>query len=119
MQALPIEAIDADTLLASYFAGVTPQTLPPPAARRFLMLDAFKNITGGNSRLAQQQTTELEALITSAREERSALSAMLTSLTARSAKLLPIGKALEQVTDKAAGITTHLDEITKRLGALD
>src|SRR6185295_18209136 len=55
------------------------------------MLDAFKNMAGGKGTLAKKQTDELEQLITTAREERSAISAMLTSLTARSAKLTPLG----------------------------
>src|SRR6185436_146674 len=69
--------------------------------------------------LAQQQNDELEMLIATAREERSALSAMLTALTTRSAKLTPLGKSLEQVSEKATGITTRLDEIAKRLATLD
>src|SRR4051812_7316717 len=83
------------------------------------MLDAFKSMTGGKNKLAQKQTDELELLISTAREERSAISAMLTALTTRSAKLMPLGKTLEQVSEKAAGVTTRLDEITKRLAALD
>src|SRR3954470_6290757 len=84
------------------------------------MLDAFKQMAGGGKgKLAQQQTDELELLIATAREERSAISAMLTALTTRSAKLMPLGKTLEQVSEKAAGVTTRLDEITKRLAALD
>jgi septal ring factor EnvC (AmiA/AmiB activator) len=83
------------------------------------MLDAFKNITGGKGKLVQQQTTELETLIATAREERSALSAMLTSLTTRSAKLTPLSKSLEQVTDRATAVTARLDDIAKRLTALD
>ena len=65
------------------------------------MLDAFKNMTGGKGKLVQKQTDELELLIATAREERSAISAMLTALTARSAKLAPLGKTLEQVSEKA------------------
>ena len=61
------------------------------------MLDAFKNMTGGKGKLVQKQTDELELLIATAREERSAISAMLTALTTRSAKLTPLGKTLEQV----------------------
>ena len=83
------------------------------------MLEAFKNMAGGKNKAAQKQTDELDRLITTAREERSALSAMLTALTTRSAKLAPLGKQLEQVTDKAAGVTIKLDEITKRVAALD
>src|SRR5262249_34955890 len=51
------------------------------------MLDAFKNMTGGKGKLTQQQTDDLEVLIATAKEERSAISAMLTSLTTRTAKL--------------------------------
>ena len=47
------------------------------------MLDAFRNITSGKSKHVQKQTDELQLLITAAREERSALSTMLTTLTAR------------------------------------
>src|SRR5438105_1236316 len=83
------------------------------------MLDAFKNITSGKGKLVQQQSEELEQLIATAREERSAISAMLTSLTTRSAKLTPLGKSLEQVSEKASSVTAMLDEIAKRLSALD
>src|SRR5256885_3332432 len=83
------------------------------------MLDAFKNMTGGKGKLVQQQSDELEQLIATAREERSAISAMLTALTTRSAKLTPLSKSLEQMTDKAATVTTKLDEISKRLTTLD
>ena len=68
------------------------------------MLDAFK-IAGGKAKSVQKQAEELELLITTAREERSAISAMLTTLTARSAKLTPLGALLEQVTDQASGVT--------------
>ena len=66
------------------------------------MLDAFRSIAGGKGKQVQKQTDELQLLIAAAREERSAISAMLTTLTARSAKLVPLGKSLEQVTEKAA-----------------
>src|SRR5436190_1710460 len=83
------------------------------------MLDAFKQMAGGGKgKLAQQQTDELEMLIATAREERSAISAMLTALTTRSAKLMPLSKSLEHVSEKAAAVTTRLDDIGKRLGAL-
>ena len=83
------------------------------------MLDALKNFSGGKGRLVQKQTDELEALIATAREERSAISAMLTALTTRSAKLTPLSKTLEQVTDRATSVTERLDEIAQRLTALD
>jgi chromosome segregation ATPase len=80
------------------------------------MLDGF---ISGKGKFAQKQTEELEQLIASAREERSAISAMLTALTTRSAKLVPLGKQLEQVTENATAVTTRLDDIGKRLSALD
>ena len=58
------------------------------------MLDAFKNMTGGKSKVAQKNGDDLEMLIATAKEERSAISAMLTALTARSAKLTPLGKTI-------------------------
>ncbi len=72
------------------------------------MLDAFKQITG-NKKIVQQQTSELEALIATAREERSAISAMLTALTTRSQKLTPLSKSLDQVTEKAATVDPSND----------
>src|SRR5262245_14906326 len=79
------------------------------------MLEAFKNMTGAKGKAVQQQADELELLIATAREERSAISAMLTALTTRSAKLTPLSKSLEQVTDRATSVTARLDEIAKRL----
>src|SRR5438552_10199185 len=83
------------------------------------MLDAFKNMTGGKGKLVQKQTDELELLIATAREERSAISAMLTALTTRSAKLTPLSKSLEQVTEMATSVTTRFDQIAERLSMLD
>ena len=83
------------------------------------MLDAFKNMTSGKGKLVQRTGDELEQLIATAREERSAISAMLTSLTARSAKLTPLSKSLEEVTERATSVTARLDEIAGRLTALD
>ena len=82
------------------------------------MLDAFKTLTGGK-KLVQQQATELETLIATAREERSAISAMLTALTTRTQKLTPLGKSIDQVTEKAASIDAQLAEIVKRFTAID
>ena len=67
------------------------------------MLDAFKNLTRGKD--AQKQSDELEALITAAREERNALSAMLTTLTMRAGKLTPLSKSLDHSTERAAAIS--------------
>lgn len=83
------------------------------------MLDAFKNMGGGKGKQVQQQTSELEVLIATAREERSAIGAMLTALTTRSTKLAPLGKALEQVAEKATAASARIDGITARLAAID
>ena len=82
------------------------------------MLDAFKNIAGSKSKVIQQQTSELETLIETARQERKAVSAMLTSLTAGASKLTPLSKSLEQVGGQAATVTTRLDGIDARVKAL-
>src|SRR5437868_10214477 len=82
------------------------------------MLDAFKSLTAGKKHV-QEQATELETLIATAREERSAISAMLTALTTRSQKLMPLSKSIDQVSERATAVTTRLDEITNRLTAID
>ncbi len=60
------------------------------------MLDAFKNMSGNKGKAVDKQTSELELLIATAREERSAIGAMLTALTTRSAKLTPLTQSMEQ-----------------------
>ena len=63
---------------------------------------------------------ELETLIATAREERSASARCSPRCTTRSAKLAPLSKSLEQVTEKATTATaTRLDDIAKRLTSLD
>ena len=79
------------------------------------MLDAFKGLGGK----AQKQTDDLQGLIVSAREERSALSAMLTQISMRSAKLQQMGKSLEQVGIKAGAASDRLDELVKRVDGLE
>ena len=83
------------------------------------MLDALKNLTGGKNKLVQKQTDELELLLASAREERAAISAMLTTLTARSQKLAPLSRTLEQTTERVTGVTERLDDIAARLAQID
>ena len=53
------------------------------------MLDAFKK--GGATR--QQQADELQSLIAASKEERAALSTMLTQVQLQSAKLASAGKS--------------------------
>jgi chromosome segregation ATPase len=83
------------------------------------MLDALKNLTGGKNKLVQKQTDELELLVTSAREERAAISAMLTTLTTRSQKLAPLSRTLEQTTERVTGVTERLDDIAARVALID
>ena len=81
------------------------------------MLETLRNLTGGRG--AQKHAEELEKLIAKAREERSALNEMLSSLTTRGAKLQPMSKSLDQMTEKASAATAKLDDIARRLTALD
>src|SRR5437773_11218378 len=81
------------------------------------MLETLRNLGGGKA--TQKHAEEHEKLTATAREERSALSEMLNSLTVRGAKLQPMNKSLEQMTEKATAAATRLDEIAKRLTALD
>lgn len=60
------------------------------------MLDSLKGFGGGGK--TQKQVDDLQGLITAAKEERSALSAMLTQISMRSSKLSQMGKSLEQGT---------------------
>ena len=57
----------------------------------------------------------LEALVKMAREEGSALSAILEQVTVRGAKLTEADKALEQVDAKALKAAGSLDALAKRL----
>ena len=62
------------------------------------MLDALKKLGGGRSaKPARQQAEELQALIGTAREERGALSTMLTQIELQGSKLSQVGKSLRQV----------------------
>src|ERR1041384_4901121 len=81
------------------------------------MLDAIKGLTGGGK--AQKQTDDLQGLIAAAREERSALSTMLTQISMRSAKRAKSETTLKQAEKNAASTTTKLDEIVKRVEGLE
>src|SRR5438034_11222762 len=76
------------------------------------MLDAFKK---GGAKPVQQQFDELQALIAASKEERAALSTMLTQVQLHSAKLASAGKTLQEVEEKAGKAHTKLDEVTDRL----
>src|SRR6476620_2020246 len=75
------------------------------------MLDAFKK--GGTTR--QQQADEMQAVITASREERAALSTMLTQVQLHSARLASASKLLQEVDEKAGQAHTRLDEVNDRL----
>src|SRR5690348_16056094 len=82
------------------------------------MLDALKGLAGGG-KAAQKQAEELEALIAKAKEERGALSAMLTQVTIRSGTLTETGKALDDVDKKAGGATDRVETLTRRLEEIE
>lgn len=82
------------------------------------MLDAF-GMGSGAKKVQRAAADELQALINTAREERSALSEMLTQMTVRSSKLTQTQKALEQVEKTAAGTMVHVDDLGRRLTSLD
>jgi len=83
------------------------------------MLDAFKKMGNSGGKPARQQSEELEALIETSREERAALSTMLTQIQLHSAKLATAGKTLQEVEEKAGSAHTKLDEVTERLAKAD
>ena len=81
------------------------------------MLDALKGLTGGGK--AQKQAEDFQALITTAKEERSALNAMLAQITLRSSRLSQVGKTLEQVDAKTAATSGKITEVDTRVAHLE
>src|SRR4029450_9370541 len=79
--------------------------------REWSMLDAFKK--GASTR--QQQADELQTLINASKEERAALSTMLTQVRLHSARLASASKTLQEVEEKAGKANTRLDEVTDKL----
>ena len=80
------------------------------------MLEPLKGLIGSKT---QKQVDDLQALITTAKEERSALSAMLTHIPTRSAELMQMGKTLEQVEGKASAASGKLDAVAMRMEAME
>src|SRR5262245_34031863 len=78
--------------------------------RKTRMLDAFKK-TGAT----KVQSDELQQLIAASKEERAALSTMLTQVQLHSAKLASAAKSLQDVEDKAGQANARLDEVNERL----
>ncbi|MFL6280235.1 MAG: hypothetical protein ACJ731_08995 [Vicinamibacterales bacterium] len=79
------------------------------------MLEAFKKST----KPGRNQAEELEALIATCREERAALSTMLTQMQLQSTKLATAGKSLQEVDDKAGKALLRLDDVMERVAAAD
>src|SRR5437773_10258751 len=82
------------------------------------MLEAFKIMNAGGKK-TQATADELQALINTAKEERSALSEMLTQVTLRSGKPSQTNKTPEQVEKTTAGKSGKPDEGNKRPASLD
>ena len=66
------------------------------------MLEAFKKT---QTKPAQQQANELQALIATSKEERAALSTMLTQIQLQASKLATAGKNLQDVEELVTGRT--------------
>ncbi|MCA1650172.1 MAG: hypothetical protein LC753_07770 [Acidobacteria bacterium] len=79
------------------------------------MLDAFKK---GSAKPIRQQADELEALIATSREERAALSTMLTQVQVHSAKLATAGKSLQEVDEKAGKAAARLEDVSGRVAGV-
>jgi chromosome segregation ATPase len=79
------------------------------------MLDALFGSQGSK----KQQQDELQALIAQAKEERTALSAMLTQMASGTSKLAQTSKALEQVGQKADAALKRLDDLGQKVGGYE
>ncbi|MDQ3169165.1 MAG: hypothetical protein M3Q55_03365, partial [Acidobacteriota bacterium] len=79
------------------------------------MLDAIKRMGTGN----KQSAGELQDLIAAAREERAALSVMLTQVQLHGAKVAAAGSAVQAVEEKAAKAVGRIDELSSKIGAID
>ena len=62
---------------------------------------------------------ELHELIGQAREERAALSTMLTQVEVHGSKLSTLGRLLQDVKDRAGGTAGKMDTLAKRLSTLE
>jgi chromosome segregation ATPase len=80
------------------------------------MLDAFKK---HGSRPSNEQADELDTLIVSSKEERAALSTMLTQLHLQAAKLTGAGQVLQHVDERVAKAAGWLDRIAERMQTLE
>jgi len=84
------------------------------------MLDAFKKRGAEDTgQSAKAQTAELQELIGQSREERAALSTMLTQVELHGSKLSTIGRSLQEVSERAGPATGKMDALAKQLSALE
>ena len=84
------------------------------------MLDAFKRRgVGDGGKSAKEQVAELQELIGQAREERAALSTMLTQVEVHGSKLSTLGRSMQDVNDRAGGATGKMAALVKRLSKLE
>ena len=80
------------------------------------MLDAFRK---GPNKPAQQQAIDLQALIATSKEERAALSTMLTQIQLQTAKLATAGKNLQDVEELVGRANARLDQVAERLDSAE
>lgn len=76
------------------------------------MLEAFKKT---QTKPAQQQAAELQVLIATSKEERAALSTMLTQIQLQASKLAAAGKSLQDVEELVTRANARLDQVSQRL----
>ena len=81
------------------------------------MLDALKKLTGGSR--TEKQAEDFQALILEAKEERSALNAMLAQIDLRGSKLAQVGKTLEQFDAKTVATDRKVTDVDKRIAGLE
>ena len=80
------------------------------------MLDS---IFGSSSQQKKQQQDELQALIDQARDERTALGALLTQLAGGTSKLAQTSKSLDQVGQKADLALKKLDDLGQKVSGYE
>lgn len=68
---------------------------------------------------SKKQQDELQALVAQARDERTALSAMLTQMAGGTSKLAQTSKALEQVGQKADAALKRLDDLGQKVAGYE
>ena len=81
------------------------------------MLDALKNLTGGSR--TKKQAADFEALILAAKEEQSALDALLAQITLRGSKVAQVGKTLLQFDAKTVATSQKVTDVAKRIAGLE